>query len=451
MTSSTINQFVENFSAALNSLGATATLSEIERLAIQAHYTLEFGQRIYHASSHALEMCRDMNSHQVLAGIYHDIVYYQLDDGFPTHFDSVLRQVVQVDAQGLTVHRLEAGNNRVLTCAKVFGFGVGDTLPVYSGMNEFLSALVAVHCLSPYLKQADLLIVVALIAATVPCWSHAPQGCSATEALLQRVRIVNQELQIGLDDTVIEALGHDVVTFANRDVDGFAVDDPGVFLYATWMLIEESNAPLAFVGVYSVQDFRKALQRMEGFLASLSADRVFHSYRNHPEANEMARLNALAKANLEFAVRYLNVKLAAIAIIEALALETGGNTPVSMLLGDLKTMNPHSDRIEDFLSMPAAHEEIDPLLLDVLQEGWRLSSGGQLAASPLSAFLYLSVGLAGIGAIMQSVKEMFAGRISPADLLRSLPRDPLVAIINGCSRIALSRAAALHTLRMTLG
>jgi hypothetical protein len=52
---------------------------------------------------------------------------------------------------------------------------------------------------------------------------------------------------------------------------------------------------------------------------------------------------------------------------------------------------------------------------------------------------------------MQSAKEMFADRISPANFLRSLPRDPLVAIIDACSRIALSRASALHTLRMTLG
>ncbi len=451
MTTSIINQFIEHFSVAFNDLGATVTLCEIERLAIQAHYSLEFGQRIYHASSHALEMCRDMNSHQVLAGIYHDIVYYQLDDGFPKLFDSVLRQVVKEDAQVLSVRRLEAENKLTLICTKVFGFSEGDTLPVYRGMNEFLSALVAVHCLSPHLKQSDLLIVVALIAATVPCWSHDPQGGSAPEALLQRVREVNQELQMGLDDTVIESLGHDVVTFANRDVGGFAVDDPGVFLYATWMLIEESNAPLAFVGVHSVQDFRKALQHMEGFLATLSADRIFHSYRNQPAAHEMVRLSALAKANLEFAVCYLNAKLTAIAIVEALALETGGDVPISMLLGDLKTLNPHSDRIEDFLFMPAAHEEIDPLLLDVLQEGRRLSSGGQLAASPMSVFLYRSVGLAGIGEIVQSAKGMFAGRISPADFLRSLPRDPLVAIIDSCSRIALSRTAALHTLRMTLG
>jgi hypothetical protein len=189
---------------------------------------------------------------------------------------------------------------------------------------------------------------------------------------------------------------------------------------------------------------------MEGFLASLSADRVFHSYRNKPEANEMARLNTRAKANLEFAVRYLNAKLASIAIIEALALETGGDAPVSMLLGDLKTVNPLSDRIENFLPMPPAHEEIDSLLLDVLQEGRRLNSGGQLAASPLSAYLYLCVGLDGVMTMVQNAKLMFAGQIKPADFLQCLPRDPLETIIEGCSRIAISRAAALHTLRMRL-
>jgi hypothetical protein len=450
MASSIINQFIEHLSDAIGKLSPAVSLREIEQLATKVHFTMQFGQRIYHASPHALAMCRDMNPHQVLAGIFHDIVYYQLDDGFPEHFAAVLRQVTQTGAEGLTLSRIDTGNHGMRMCADLFGFGEGDSLPLYGGMNEFLSAVVAAHCLSPYLKPADLLMVVALIAGTIPCWAHDPQGMPAMEKLLCRVREVNRELDIGLDAAAIDALAPDIVAFANRDVGGFAVDDPGVFLYTTWMLIEESNAPLAFVGVYSIRDFRNALQRMEGFLASLRANRIFHSYRNKPEADEMARLEMLAQANLEFAVRYLNAKLVAIAVIEALALETGGDAPISMLLGDLQTLNPSSDRIEDFLSMPSATSRIDSLLLDVLQEGRRLSCGGHLAASPLSAFLYLSIGMEGIMAAAECAKRMFADQIAPADFLRQLPREPLRTIIDGCSRIAISRADALHALRIAL-
>jgi len=328
----------------------------------------------------------------------------------------------------------------------LFNFGEGDILPLYGGLNEFLSAVVAVHCLSPYLALADLLRIVALIAATVPYRGRDQQGRQATEVLAMRIEQVNQGLQTGLSAAVIEALVHDAVVVANRDVSGFAVDDPGIFLYVTWMLIEESNAPLAAVGVYSVQDFRKALQRMEGFLASLNPEHVFHSYQSVPDADEMARLTERTRANLEFSVNYLGAKLASISVVEALALETGGDAPVSMFLGDLKTVDVQSDRIEDFLPTPPARDDIDPLLLNVLEEGRRLSSGGALAASPLSVFLYRSIGLSGIAAMVDDAKQMFAGELRPVDFLKRQPQAPISAIIDGCTRIALSRAERLRGL-----
>lgn len=450
MTTSTINRFIQLFSDAFSRLGVAVPMAEIERLAMQVHHGMEYGQRVYHTSPHALEMCREMKPHQALAGLYHDIVYYQLDGGFPTHFKGLLEQVVQVGANGLRVHRIDPDNAGQVMCAMLFGFDEGAILPLYGGLNEFLSAVVAVHCLADYVTPADLLMVVALIAATVPYRGRDPQGRQATEVLATRIEQASQALQTGLSAAVIETLVHDAVVVANRDVGGFAVDDPGIFLYVTWMLIEESNAPLAAVGVYSVQDFRKALQRMEGFLGSLNPAHVFHSYRNVPDTDEMARLTGRARDNLEFSVNYLGTKLAAITIVEALALETGGDAPVSMFLGDLKTVEVKSDRIEDFLPLPPPRDDIDALLLNVLEEGRRLSSGGALAASPLSVFLYRSVGMEGIYAIVDDAKEMFAGKLRPADFLKRQPTAVISAIIDGCARIAISRIERLRDLRALL-
>ena len=46
----------------------------------------------------------------------------------------------------------------------------------------------------------------------------------------------------------------------------FAEVDPGLFLSNTWLLIEESNAPLAVAGMYCVQEYRLGLSRMDRFL-----------------------------------------------------------------------------------------------------------------------------------------------------------------------------------------
>ncbi len=450
MTASTINRFIEQFSDAFTRLGIHVPLEEVEPLAVKVHRGMEYGQRVYHTSPHALEMCREMNPHQALAGLYHDIVYYQLDGGFPPHFANVLKLAVAEGGEGLRVLGIDPANHGMRMCSLLFDFKEGDILPLYGGLNEFLSAIVAVHSLSPYLAPADMLRVVALIAATVPNWGHNYHDRQASEVLAARIRAANGELGTGLTETAIDALVNDAVVIANRDVAGFAVEDPGIFLYVTWMLIEESNAPLAAVGVYSVQDFRRALQRMEGFLATLDPALVFHSYKNVPDAAEMARLTSRARANLEFSVHYLDAKLASIAIVEALSLETGGDAPVSMFLGDLRSVAEKSDRIEDFLPVPPPRADTDTLLLGVLEEGRQLSSGGSLAASPLSAFLYRCIGLDGVVALVADAKQMFAGTLTPLEFLRRQPRAPLLAIIDGCTRIALSRAGRLRRLQAVL-
>ena len=57
--------------------------------------------------------------------------------------------------------------------------------------------------------------------------------------------------------------------------------------------------------VYTVRDYRMALQKMEGFLAWLPADRVFHTWGTEPRPEVHARRVARTTGNLELAVRYL--------------------------------------------------------------------------------------------------------------------------------------------------
>ncbi len=227
-------------------------------------------------------------------------------------------------------------------------------------MNEFLSAVVAVRTLEPYLPLKDLIAIVACIEATIPFRVNNAAGRSPSEVLAERVREVRTTMGQPADEIEVDCVVKDATLLANKDVSSFSETDPAVFLSTTWLLIEESNAPLAAVGIYSVRDYRVALSRMEGFLGSLNPGSVFRDYNNTPDAGAHAALDAATARNLEFATRYLRMKIVSISVVEALAQATGGDCPVSMMLGDIRSNYGRPDRVEDFLPSPA----IDDSLLD---------------------------------------------------------------------------------------
>ena len=82
MSQSTVNLYIRLFSQALNGLGARTDMATIERLSLLVHRSMEQPRRVYHNSEHVFKLIDGMNPHQTLAGLFHDVVYVQLDDGF---------------------------------------------------------------------------------------------------------------------------------------------------------------------------------------------------------------------------------------------------------------------------------------------------------------------------------------------------------------------------------
>lgn len=451
MTISTINRFIGHFADAFAALGKPVPMADIERLAMGVHCDMEHGLRVYHTSAHALDMCRNMKPLQVLAALYHDVVYYQLDGGFPAHADALLRLVAQSDGDRIVLRSIAQGDEDLAMCACVFDFRSGDELPVYGGLNEFLSAIVAVRQLSPWLRRAELLAIVACIEASIPFRGCDEKGRLPAERLAGHLHTVNKARLVGLDDGAIDGMVHDAIAFANRDVGNFASDNPGDFLSGTWMLIEESNAPLTRAGVYSVQDYRSALLRMAIFLENLDPANIYHHYQNVPDAAEMSRLFESSRTNLRFAVDYLGAKLGSMAVIEALALETGGDAPISMFLGDISAPDGNPARVANFLPPPlASTAHLDTELLAVLERGRSRESSTDLTSSPVTTFLYRSLGSDGMTALTTQARLMFAGTLSGRSFLMGQPADLVCAIIEACRQIALSRSERLGDLAQAI-
>jgi hypothetical protein len=450
MTIAAVNRLISLFADAFTAMSVEVPIAEVERYAMLIHHSMDQGRRAYHTSTHVFDMCNGMNARQVLATLFHDLVYYQLDGGFPRQADAMLKRVARAESDTVVLRAIPNDDAGLAMCAGIFGFKAGDALPPLGGLNEFLSAVVATRLLGRHLPARDLLAIAACIEATIPFRGAAAGGREPAEVLAHRVREVSNALGIPSAEAETDNVVIDAVTLANRDVASFAEDEPGTFLSTTWLLIEESNAPLAAVGVYSIQEYRRALSRMEAFLSALDPDHVFHRYRGVPGEGEFAALCAAARRNLGFACDYLGAKITTIAIIEALALLSGGDCPVSMFLGDIRSPYGKPDRVEDFLPPPAAQRRIDQQLLAVLQQGRARESLSDLTASPLTAFVYRGLGHDGIKRALQRAKKMFGGDVPPRDFLSALERDMVRAVARACAQIALSRTAPLLALEKSL-
>ena len=454
MTVANINRFIQHLLAAFEGLRADVPMPEIETMAVLVHSAMESPRRRYHCSEHALYMCEGMSPRQVLAAVFHDLVYYQLDDGFPARVTHLLTPLVSKQRDDLVLLKVSDQDGAMQLCFQIFGFRAGQVLPLFRGMNEFLSAAVAVRLLEPYLALSDLIGVIACIEATIPFRIAQAAGPDCSGLLALRVR-EQASLRLGLaDDAALDAytdaVMRDAIAIANRDVGGFAEPSPAKFISATWLLIEESNAPLAAVGVYTLRDYREALTRMQDFLQGLLPERVFHHYTGFPQADEFARLTRAAASNIAFALSFLQLKITSISIIEALALETGGNCPVSMFLGDVRSSFGTPERVEDYLPRGPQAQGLDAQILLVLEKGRPADSRNDLTISPLTAYMYRCLGAAGSAEALANAQQMAIGALLPVQFLASLPQDMLGNVIDACACIALSRRSNLASLKLNL-
>jgi len=454
MTIATVNRLITLFDGALRALAPGLGMSDAERMAMLVHKSMSPGTRSYHTSDHVFDMCEGANARQTLAALFHDLVYYQLDGGFPTGVAHWLNGVVRDEPRGITMGPIAPDDGILSLCADIFGFEVGQTLSVYAGLNEFMSALVAGRQLYKHLQLTDLIGVLACIEATIPFRNTVQNGESAPDLLARRVRAVTRtyvpELLGAALDAHVAVVMRDAVETGNRDVRGFALANHAQFLSNTWLLIDESNAPLKAVGVYALSEYRGALTRMAGFLAHLDPASIFQSYSGYPDAATLGEWTAAASRNLCFACDYLDCKTATVAIIEALARATGHDSPVSMFLGDISSLHGKPERAEDYLPLASSGATLNEALLQVFEKGRERESHNDLTSSPLTAFTYRCIGQEGMRAAIADARRMFDGLISPLEFLHTLDRAMVSLIVRACARIAVSRREALLALETTL-
>ncbi|EGD77703.1 hypothetical protein PTSG_08795 [Salpingoeca rosetta] len=149
-------------------------------------------------------------------------------------------------------------------CYTVFGREVGDTLAFDTsapGLSEFLSCVVAMDVLAPWLNEAQLLHVCACIQASIPF-----QRPEAKMRLLDNcTRVLADELPHfeGIPRTFLAQHASQVVRsacrMAERGVAHYTAKDTRVFLAAVWRALPEQHAALRYPESYTLDDWVAAL------------------------------------------------------------------------------------------------------------------------------------------------------------------------------------------------
>lgn len=443
---SPVHRIIDAYSDALTRLGLHIPPLSIERRAVAVHQSLSSRARDFHTHQHVLDLLEGADPLEALAALYHDIVYVQVDLDVPTHYAGLLRPLL--DRDGATHHgwRLlprtgeDAATRDVLA---VFGRSAGQVLTPMTGLNELASGLVAAKELEGILSREQLLAVLACIESSIPFRDDEGAQLSARLAAL------------GLRDDAIVSMATRATRLSNKDVGNFANPDPAEFLDNTWKLLPETNPSLHTPTAYTVCEYRHALMKMEGFLSHLPPERVFHVFQTEPHPDEHQRRIAIATRNIALSVRYLRCKLYASSVIEALALESGGDGPLPYFMGGTPDMAPGPmKRLEQFLPVPTPavdpHHQYDSVLRQLLQEGRTTNSSFDITPSPVADFLYVSLGEARLMEGCEEARQMWQAALAPKTFLEKQPRAPITAIAQAASHMAPTRAHALDKLVQSL-
>lgn len=395
--------------------------------------------RYYHNLAHVLAVARTSDPIEVLAGLFHDAVYLQTDHTILPAAFGYLEPFLAITAQGIGVDTsLGSFEDPIFQAvALIFGIGVGQVVEVRC-INEFLSALLALKCFEGYLELVELIGIATCIEATVPFVLPSQEAIALRRGrLLQTLR----QYKLSWSPAQINQTLERAVRLANRDLAGFA-SDAGLFLGQTWQLLPENNPALRQPEYYTLRDYRVALQRMETFMKQLTPDLIFNQVGDEPlevnllsefsldcvtlpvtqasqspKSRELQLLHQRAAENLAVARLYLESKLVALGILEAIAtFRWSVDRPLIQWLG---TSPPIS-------SIPSYWESRVPLrslqtppktltesrTLQVLEEGRRVPCFFDLERSPMATFVVKAIGFERVRQLRPRTEALFRGNLS---------------------------------------
>jgi hypothetical protein len=99
--------------------------------------------RSFHTPEHIFDLVDPSNPHTTLAALFHDLVYYNIGQGFAPQIEEHVRSSIELRDGALWLRSMDPEEDpQPAICGGIFGFEKRLKLSPAGGMNEFLSALV---------------------------------------------------------------------------------------------------------------------------------------------------------------------------------------------------------------------------------------------------------------------------------------------------------------------
>lgn len=422
-------------------------LSQIAKLIVK---TMTGPWRYFHSTDHIFAVGGLTDAIEVLAALFHDIVYVQIDGSINFNLTYYLASFIEEDRGQLFIRKPSelSGDFTFEIVASIFAYTPGQVLSPFAGQNEFLSAIVAAKVLEPFLKAALMVQIATCIEATIPFRLRSESGLSPSELLYQRLRSTNHQFNLGLtDEDMIQTIKRSV-RVSNRDVQGFGHPNSGVFLANTWSLLPETNHNLQKSGSYTVRDYRVAIQKMSSFMNYLEPERVFRQFQGEPDDDSYQALVKQARKNIEVGRLYLESKLVANAILEALSLRLGQDVSLAIMMGELPdsgiSVGRMGDSFPQLLNPYQPKTELEKEVLYVLEVGRSNDATYDLKTSPLTTFVVKYIGFDEIRRMRERSQAFFQGTISSEEFLASCNTDMTKIIVNEVINLLENRKIALY-------
>lgn len=408
-------QFRDYLCQALAALGATVSDADCELIATSVQQSMIGPWRFFHTLEHGMKVGGSEEPVEMLAGAFHDVVYVQVDAGIPFNLTDCISPVVQQVGDTMVLRTVQPEAEHLSWLLSLFDLSAGQALLPRAGQNEFLSALVAIKLLGPFLETPVLVAIALCIEATIP-FRAAPCADSLPEALLLRLQRVCHEQGLDLSEAEQIAMVQRAVRIGNRDVMSFAEASAAHFLADTWNLLPESHR-FSPGGLHRIQDYRQVIEKTEDFFLNLDPGCIFQQFRGEPSLEVLTQWEDQARENLAVGKLYLSCKLVAIALLEALASPFGPQTALSLFMGTLPDgASSPSLRLEQFFPPPqwsgAVMSEQEEQVWQLLSKGRAASSHkGDVLYSPLATFVLQCHGFEPLPQQLEAARAWLEGRL----------------------------------------
>ena len=410
----------------------------IERFAGTIHQVMSARFRRFHTLEHIFDATKGLETLPLLAGFFHDVVYYQVDRRIHTLLVPYLGDFSLDEKTNLCVLP-DLESERWLTIAgKVFGFKTGQTLNPFNGLNEFLSAVAAARILGNTLTEWEVIQMIACIEATIPF-----RGNSFEPLKNRLIEIIAGKVNEAEITKAVQA----AVSLANQDICGFYNEDFGDFISGTWSLILENN-PIFKNPLYTVKEYRQALQKVRGFLSSLKPEVVVQEWGGFPSTGDFQKMKDQVRTNLANALLYLDVNFVVMSLLEGIAEASGGDAPYALFVGE---GNKESSKapIERFLliNQPApVKTDFNKVVYQTLKTGRKDASSFDFKHSPVAAFIYENLSTEEMTKAIVLAREFHEKKIDLNSLLTHFRPEVLNPIIRGVGEVSWSRKEKLQQL-----